>query len=66
MHLKLEKKYIHYLLYSMLVALALLYMGMFTDDGKPAGQHWIASDTVRIIQEHEHPESPAAGQPDHP
>jgi caa(3)-type oxidase subunit IV len=56
MHLKGERPYIHYLLFSMLVAMALLYMGTQADNSHFSGQHWTATDSTRIVKEHEgHP-----------
>jgi len=52
MHLKLEERYIHYLLYAMLSALALFYLGIVSDTGRPAGLHWTATDSSKIIEEH--------------
>lgn len=52
MHLKQEKKYIHYLLLSMLTALALMYLGMQQDNAHPYGKNWTTTDTLNIIQEH--------------
>lgn len=57
MHLKGEKPYIHYLLYSMIVALTLLYLGTMNDLQKPAGQHWTATDAMQIIKDHTAAES---------
>ncbi|CAK0743941.1 cytochrome c oxidase subunit IV [Gammaproteobacteria bacterium] len=56
MHLKGEKKYIYYLLFSMLLALAMLYFGTVSDNGHPSGKNWTTTDTLRIMKEHEgHP-----------
>jgi caa(3)-type oxidase subunit IV len=61
MHLKGERPYIHYLLYSMLVAMMMLYFGTQADVRHFSGEHWTATDTMRIINEYEeHPISALA------
>jgi caa(3)-type oxidase subunit IV len=66
MHLKGEKRYIHYLLYSMLVAMAMLFMGTRTDVGHYSGEHWTATDTMKIIKEYEsHPATAVAHNMSH-
>ena len=40
MHLHIEKRYIRYMFYSMLLMVGLLFAGTVTDIMQPAGQRW--------------------------
>jgi len=53
MHLNVEKRYAWYILPSMVLALVMFYAGTMADVNRPSGQNWVATDTMRIIKEHE-------------
>lgn len=58
MHLKIEKKFIHYVLYTMLLAVAMFFLGVMTDIMKPSGHNWENKAAKAIIQDHkDHPGS---------
>ncbi len=52
MHLNIEKKYIHYMLYTMLLMVLLFYFGTVVDAQKPEGQNWINQAAKQLIEEH--------------
>jgi caa(3)-type oxidase subunit IV len=53
MHLNVEKRYSWVILVSMLLALAMFYFGVKSDVNRPSGQNWVATDSMRLIKEHE-------------
>ncbi len=61
MHLNIEKKYIWYMLYTMLLFLLLFFSGVASDVMRTKGDTWINSSAVQLIEEHKN----NAGKPDH-
>lgn len=52
MHLKVEKKYIWYMLYSMLLMVALFFLGTASDTMKTDGANWTNSSAHELIEQH--------------
>lgn len=52
MHLKMEKKYIWYMLYSMLLMVFLFFLGTAADTMKPDGNNWTNDAAHRLIEQH--------------
>ncbi|WP_141735416.1 cytochrome C oxidase subunit IV family protein [Oligoflexus tunisiensis] len=52
MHLKVEKKYIWYLLYSMLLMVFLFFLGTAADSMKPDGNNWTNEAAHKLIEQH--------------
>jgi caa(3)-type oxidase subunit IV len=52
MHLKIEKKFIHYLLYTMLIAVFLFFAGVWVDVMRPGGQRWENAAAHHLIETH--------------
>lgn len=50
MHLNVEKKYIHYMLYTMLIFMGVFYAGVATDIMRPEGRNWENIEAKRIIE----------------
>lgn len=51
MHLNVEKKYIHYMLYSMLLFVGLFFAGVAPDIWNTKGTNWINKSAETIIEE---------------
>ncbi len=52
MHLNVEKRYIRYMLYSMLLMIGLFFAGTAPDIMKPAGLRWQNQAVHELIEEH--------------
>jgi caa(3)-type oxidase subunit IV len=52
MHLNVEKRYIRYMLYSMLLMIGLFFAGTAPDILKSAGLRWQNQAVMELIQEH--------------
>lgn len=52
MHLKVEKKYIWYMLYSMLLMVLLFFLGTAADTMKVDGNNWSNDSARSLIEEH--------------
>lgn len=52
MHLNVEKRYIWYMLYSMLLIVGLMFVGVAADVMKPRGQRWENKAALDLIEEH--------------
>lgn len=50
MHLNIEKKFIHYMLYIMLILMGLFFSGIATDIMKPEGRNWVNSGALMEIE----------------
>jgi caa(3)-type oxidase subunit IV len=60
MHLNVEKRYIRYMLYAMLLMVGLFFAGTAPDILKPAGLRWQNQAVQELIEEHAtHAPSPA-------
>ena len=51
MHLSTEKKYIHYMLYTMLIFMALFFAGVAPDIWNTDGSNWSNTSAKEIIEE---------------
>ncbi len=51
MHLNIEKKYVHYMLYSMLIFIFLFFAGTAPDVMRNAGQNWENISSISLIKE---------------
>lgn len=60
MHLNVEKRYIWYLLYTMLLAMGLMFIAVAPDVMKTEGRNWVNQAAVNMI-EHYHKEGPEGG-----
>ena len=75
MHLNIEKRYIWYLLYTMLLMVALFFWGVHTDINHHVGSNWINASAEKLIEDNqnwrsqtehgggEHGSTPAASEP---
>jgi caa(3)-type oxidase subunit IV len=61
MHLNIEKRYIWYLLYSMLLFVALFFWGVAADINRPTGRNWIKKSALTLMEEHKNA-APAHGE----
>ncbi len=52
MHLNVEKRYIWYMLYGMLLMVFLFFIGVAGDILKPDGQNWRNEAAHKLIEEH--------------
>lgn len=52
MHLKIEKKYIWYMLFTMLLMVFLFFLGTAADTMKPDGNNWRNEAAHRLIEQH--------------
>ncbi len=52
MHLKVEKKYISYMLLAMLLMVAMFFFGTAGDTMKPDGQNWRNEAAHKLIEQH--------------
>ncbi|HYX37407.1 MAG TPA: cytochrome C oxidase subunit IV family protein [Oligoflexus sp.] len=52
MHLKVEKKYIWYMLYTMLLMVFLFFLGTAADVMKSDGNNWTNESAHRLIDQH--------------
>jgi caa(3)-type oxidase subunit IV len=52
MHLKVEKKYIWYMLYSMLLMVCMFFLGTASDVMKPDGNNWTNDSAHRLMDQH--------------
>jgi caa(3)-type oxidase subunit IV len=50
MHLNTEKRYIHYMLYTMLLFMAIFFAGVCVDVMRPKGEHWENKAALSIIE----------------
>jgi caa(3)-type oxidase subunit IV len=60
MHLKVEKKYIWYMLYTMLLMVFMFFLGTASDVMKPDGNNWTNEAAHKLIEQHK--SSPSEGQ----
>ena len=51
MHLSTEKRYIHYMLYTMLLFMAIFFAGVCVDVMRPKGENWENQAALTIIEE---------------
>ena len=65
MHLKVEKKYISYMMCSMLLMMLLFFMAVAPDVLHTHGRNWINTSAVQLIQNHEKFGADAANLPEH-
>ena len=54
MHLNIEKKYIHYMLYTMLLFVGIFFTGVMTDIMKPQGARWVNQGALDNIEMNKH------------
>jgi caa(3)-type oxidase subunit IV len=52
MHLNIEKRYIHYMLYTMLIFVFLFFAGVAPDIMNREGRNWVNSSANKVIEEH--------------
>lgn len=52
MHLKTEKKYIWYMLYTMLLMVAMFFFGTAGDAMKPDGNNWTNDAAHKLMEQH--------------
>ncbi len=52
MHLKVEKKYISYMLLAMLLMVCMFFLGTAGDTMKPDGQNWTNDAAHKLIEQH--------------
>jgi len=52
MHLNVEKKYIHYMLYFMLLMMVIFFAGVAPDVMRNEGTNWINAESKALIKEH--------------
>jgi caa(3)-type oxidase subunit IV len=52
MHLKVEKRYIWYMMLSMLLIVAMFFFGTAADTMKPEGQNWSNEAAKTLIEQH--------------
>lgn len=50
MHLNTEKRYIHYMLYTMLLFMAIFFAGVCVDVMRPKGENWENVSALEIIK----------------
>jgi caa(3)-type oxidase subunit IV len=55
MHLNVEKRYIWYMLYGMLILVSVFFAGVATDIMKPTGQRWENAAALQLIEQHKAP-----------
>lgn len=53
MHLNTEKKYISYMLYTMLLLMFVFFAGVCVDVMRTQGENWENTSALKIIQEHQ-------------
>jgi caa(3)-type oxidase subunit IV len=51
MHLNIEKKYIHYMLYSMLLFVFMFFAGVAPDIMNREGRNWVNSSADKVIED---------------
>lgn len=54
MHLNIEKKYIHYVLYTMLLAITMFYFGTMSDLQMLKGLNWENAAAYKYIEQNQH------------
>ena len=59
MHLNVEKKYVWYMLFAMLLMVAVFFAGTATDINRPDGRNWINKGAHTQMEEHS---APASGE----
>lgn len=52
MHLNIEKRYVWYLLVTMLLMVGLFFAGTASDIMKPSGRNWVNSSAQELIKGH--------------
>ena len=52
MHLNVEKKYIHYMLYTMVLLMIVFFAGTAADIMKFSGSNWINADAMKQVEMH--------------
>ena len=52
MHLNIEKRYVWYMLFGMLLMVGLFYMGVAADINKVDGRNWINQSSLEHIKHH--------------
>jgi high-affinity Fe2+/Pb2+ permease len=57
MHLNIERRYIWYMLYTMLIIVFLFFAGTAPDVMETEGRNWIKSSALQLIEEH-HKQAP--------
>lgn len=62
MHLNTEKKYIHYMLYAMLLIMVVFIAGIMTDVNRNEGQNWVNTASKHYIEKHSTENSEGASE----
>ena len=52
MHLNIEKKFIWYLLLTMLLIVGMFWFGVVTDVNHTKGSNWIKESSLKVIEDH--------------
>ena len=52
MHLNIEKRYIWYMLFTMLLAVGMFFAGTCTDVMMPHGRNWVNKSATDLIEQH--------------
>lgn len=52
MHLNIERRYVTYMLFAMLIAVFLFFAGTAPDVMETEGSNWIKSSALQLIEEH--------------
>jgi len=65
MHLNVEKKYIHYMLYFMLLMVAIFFAGVAPDVMRNEGTNWINVESKSLIEHHANIMDPEEQEPEH-
>lgn len=55
MHLNIEKKFVWYMLFGMLLLVGVFFTGVATDIMKPYGRNWVNAGAQYQIDSHAHP-----------
>lgn len=62
MHLNVEKKYIHYMLYSMLLFVVVFVAGSMVDINRNSGRNWVNKSSLEYIEKHSLDKNEAAAE----
>ena len=52
MHLNVEKRYIHYMMYTMLAFMGIFYFGTAVDIMKHDGSNWVNQSSIEFAEKH--------------
>jgi len=63
MHLNVEKRFVTWVLLSMIIVVGLFFVAVAPDVMKPSGNNWINQSATDLIDFHK--KNPGAGQPSH-